>query len=141
VNHWRSKSIPPITLVIPLFGGWWIALHLYNSYEGLISYLPDVHASLLDRHDDCVLPIQSRGELDEAARIDGAGSMKTLFRVILPLSRPGLVAVGFYAFMISWNEFLFALTLTQTDNMRHGPGRVDSAHGPVQLSMEPNNGQ
>ena len=60
-------------------------------------------------------------ELDEAARIDGAGSMRTLLRVILPLARPGLVAVGFYSFMISWNEFLFALTLTQTDNMRTVP--------------------
>ena len=66
--------------------------------------------------------------------------MRTLFRVILPLARPGLVAVGFYAFMISWNEFLFALTLTQTDNMRTVPVGLDAADGPVQLSMEPDNG-
>jgi multiple sugar transport system permease protein len=113
------QSIPPITLVIPLFGVV-IALHLYNSYEGLIlTYLMFTlpYSIVMMTAYFNTIP----RELDEAARIDGAGSMKTLFRVILPLSRPGLVAVGFYAFMISWNEFLFALTLTQTDNMRTVP--------------------
>jgi multiple sugar transport system permease protein len=113
------QSIPPITLVIPLFGVV-IALHLYNSYEGLIlTYLMFTlpYSIVMMTAYFNTIP----RELDEAARIDGAGSMKTLFRVILPLARPGLVAVGFYAFMISWNEFLFALTLTQTDNMRTVP--------------------
>jgi multiple sugar transport system permease protein len=113
------QAIPPITLVIPLFGVV-IALHLYNSYEGLIlTYLVFTlpYSVVMMTAYFNTIP----RELDEAARIDGAGSMKTLFRVILPLSRPGLVAVGFYAFMISWNEFLFALTLTQTDNMRTVP--------------------
>ena len=113
------QAIPPITLVIPLFGVV-IALHLYNSYEGLIlTYLVftlPYSVVMMTAHFNSI-----PRELDEAARIDGAGSMRTLLRVILPLARPGLVAVGFYSFMISWNEFLFALTLTQTDNMRTVP--------------------
>jgi multiple sugar transport system permease protein len=113
------QAIPPITLIIPLFGVV-IALHLYNSYEGLIfTYLVftlPYSVIMMTAYFNSI-----PRELDEAARIDGAGSMRTLFRVILPLARPGLVAVGFYAFMISWNEFLFALTLTQTDNMRTVP--------------------
>ena len=113
------QAIPPITLVIPLFGVV-IALHLYNSYEGLIlTYLVftlPYSVVMMTAYFNSI-----PRELDEAARIDGAGSMRTLLRVILPLARPGLVAVGFYAFMISWNEFLFALTLTQTDNMRTVP--------------------
>ena len=113
------QAIPPITLVIPLFGVV-IALHLYNSYEGLIlTYLVftlPYSVIMMTAYFNSI-----PRELDEAARIDGAGSMRTLWRVILPLARPGLVAVGFYAFMISWNEFLFALTLTQTDNMRTVP--------------------
>lgn len=113
------QAIPPITLVIPLFGVV-IALHLYNSYEGLIlTYLVftlPYSVVMMTAYFNSI-----PRELDEAARIDGAGSMRTLWRVILPLARPGLVAVGFYAFMISWNEFLFALTLTQTDNMRTVP--------------------
>jgi multiple sugar transport system permease protein len=113
------QAIPPITLIIPLFGVV-IALHLYNSYEGLIfTYLVFTlpYSVVMMTAYFNSLP----RELDEAARIDGAGTMGTLWRVILPLSRPGLVAVAFYAFMISWNEFLFALTLTQTDNMRTVP--------------------
>ena len=113
------QAIPPITLVIPLFGVV-IALHLYNSYEGLIlTYLVftlPYSVVMMTAYFNSI-----PRELDEAAKIDGAGSMRTLLRVILPLARPGLVAVGFYAFMISWNEFLFALTLTQTDNMRTVP--------------------
>ncbi|HTW09073.1 MAG TPA: carbohydrate ABC transporter permease [Acidimicrobiales bacterium] len=113
------QAIPPITLIIPLFGVV-IDLHLYNSYEGLIlTYLVftlPYSVIMMTAYFNSI-----PRELDEAARIDGAGTMKTLWRVILPLSRPGLFAVGFYAFMISWNEFLFALTLTQTDNMRTVP--------------------
>ena len=113
------QAIPPITLVIPLFGVV-IALHLYNSYEGLIlTYLVftlPYSVVMMTAYFNSI-----PRELDEAARIDGAGTMRTLFRVVLPLARPGLVAVGFYAFMISWNEFLFALTLTQTDNKRTVP--------------------
>jgi multiple sugar transport system permease protein len=113
------QAIPPITLIIPLFGVV-IELHLYNSYEGLIltylvftlPYSVVMMTAYFNR-----LP----RELDEAARIDGAGTMKTLRKVLLPLARPGIAAVGFYAFMISWNEYLFALTLTQTDNMRTVP--------------------
>ncbi len=113
------QAIPPITLVIPLFGVV-IALHLYNSYEGLIlTYLVftlPYSVVMMTAYFNSI-----PRELDEAARIDGAGTMRTLLRVVLPLARPGLVAVGFYAFMISWNEFLFALTLTQTDNKRTVP--------------------
>jgi len=113
------QAIPPITLIIPLFGVV-IALHLYNSYEGLIFiylvFTLPYSVIMMTAYFNSI-----PRELDEAARIDGAGSMRTLFRVVLPLARPGLVAVGFYAFMISWNEFLFALTLTQTDNMRTVP--------------------
>jgi multiple sugar transport system permease protein len=113
------QAIPPITLIIPLFG-LVVTLHLYNSYEGLIlTYLVftlPYSVIMMTAYFNSI-----PRELDEAARIDGAGTMRTLLRVILPLARPGLVAVGFYAFMISWNEFLFALTLTQTDNMRTVP--------------------
>ncbi len=51
-------------------------------------------------------------ELDEAARVDGAGPMRTLFRVILPVAAPGVVAVAIYAFMTAWGEVLFASVLT-----------------------------
>ena len=46
---------------------------------------------------------------------------RPLWRILVPISVPGLIAVGIYTFMISWNEYLFALTLTRTDDMRTVP--------------------
>jgi multiple sugar transport system permease protein len=51
-------------------------------------------------------------DLDEAARVDGASTLGVLFRVVLPIAIPGVVAVGVYAFMTSWGEILFASVLT-----------------------------
>jgi multiple sugar transport system permease protein len=60
-------------------------------------------------------------ELDEAVKVDGAGPMTAVWRILVPLSVPGLVSVGIYTFMIAWNEYLFALTLTRTEDMRTVP--------------------
>ena len=51
-------------------------------------------------------------ELEEAARIDGASTPVLLWRVIVPVIRPGLLATGLLAFIFSWNEFAVALNLT-----------------------------
>jgi multiple sugar transport system permease protein len=51
-------------------------------------------------------------ELDEAAKVDGASSIRTLFSVVLPVARPGIIAVLVYAFMTAWGEVLFASVLT-----------------------------
>jgi multiple sugar transport system permease protein len=60
-------------------------------------------------------------ELDEAVKIDGAGSFVTLWRILVPVSLPGIVSVGIYTFMQAWNEYLYALTLTRTNDMRTVP--------------------
>ena len=51
-------------------------------------------------------------ELDQAGKVDGAGNLTILLRIILPAARPGIVAVGIYAFMTAWGEVLFASVLT-----------------------------
>lgn len=51
-------------------------------------------------------------EIDEQAQIDGCTRVGALFRVILPLAKPGLIAVGIYGFMMAWGEILFASVLT-----------------------------
>jgi multiple sugar transport system permease protein len=53
-------------------------------------------------------------ELEEAAYIDGAGRLKTLFTVIIPLALPGLVAVSLYAFILGWNDYQYSLILTNS---------------------------
>ena len=47
--------------------------------------------------------------------------MTALWRILVPISVPGLLSVGIYTFMIAWNEYLFALTLTRTEDMRTVP--------------------
>ena len=113
------QAVPPITLLIPFFGIM-VGLGLYNTYQGLIiTYvvftLP--YAVIMMTAYFNSLP----RELDEAAKVDGASSRSILWRILVPVSVPGMVSVGLYTFMISWNEYLFALTLTQTDDRRTVP--------------------
>lgn len=54
-------------------------------------------------------------DLEEAALVDGDSRMGALFRVVLPLVTPGLAATAVFCLIVSWNEFLFALVMTQTD--------------------------
>lgn len=113
------QAVPPITLVIPYFG-LVVALGLYNTYGGLIVThmvftLP--YAIIMTTAYFNTLP----RELDESVKVDGASGWTALWRILVPISVPGLIAVGIYTFMISWNEFLFALTLTRTDDMRTVP--------------------
>jgi multiple sugar transport system permease protein len=54
-------------------------------------------------------------ELEEAALIDGCSRLQVLYRIVLPLAAPAVVAVGAFAFLLSWNEFLFAFVLGRDD--------------------------
>jgi multiple sugar transport system permease protein len=69
-------------------------------------------------------------ELIEAARVDGASEWTILYKVILPISIPGLVTVGLYAFMWGWNDLLYSLTLVTSPGLRTvGPGLLLSHLG------------
>lgn len=57
-------------------------------------------------------------ELAEAASVDGASQWRTFYRIILPLSLPGLAATGIITFVWVWNEFIISLVLTSSDDMR-----------------------
>ena len=104
------NAIPAITLV----GAWYVgfrALGLYNTYTAVIL----AHATLN-------LPIglwlmatfirEVPRELEEAARIDGCGTLQMLWRVVVPIVMPGIAATAILVFIHSWNEFVVALNLT-----------------------------
>jgi len=57
-------------------------------------------------------------DIDDAAVIDGCGRLRYLFTIIYPLSKPALLTVGLYAFLASWNSFLWPLIVTNSDKMR-----------------------
>ena len=113
------QSIPPITLMIPYFG-LIVALGIYNSYWALIlTYMVFTmpYAIIMMTGYLNTLP----KDLDEAVLIDGGSNSVILWRILVPISLPGIVSVGVYTFMLTWNEFLFALTLTRTNEMRTVP--------------------
>ena len=56
-------------------------------------------------------------DLEEAASMDGAGRLSTLFRVIIPLVVPGILAVGVYSFLMTWDDYLHAITLIRSNDL------------------------
>ena len=115
------QSVPPISLVIPYLG-LITFLNLYDSFTGLILthlVLTFPYAIVMMTAYFDTLP----RTLDEAARMDGASSLRVLWQILLPISLPGVVSVGVYTFMLSWNEFLFALMLTK-QHVRTVPIRI-----------------
>jgi ABC-type glycerol-3-phosphate transport system permease component len=60
-------------------------------------------------------------DVEEAAALDGAGRLRVLLGVVLPLTAPGVVSAALLVFLMSWNEFLFAFTFTATEASRTVP--------------------
>ncbi|MGB3258006.1 MAG: carbohydrate ABC transporter permease [Ornithinimicrobium sp.] len=113
------QAVPPITLLIPYFS-LVVWLQLYDTLWGLIlTYMVATipYAVLMMTGYFNTLP----KELDEAVKVDGGSALRTLWQVLVPIARPGIVSVGAYTFMVAWNEFLFALTLTQDRSNRTVP--------------------
>jgi len=114
-----TQTMPPITLLIPFFG-MIVAFRLYNTYFALIfTYMALTlpYAVLMMTGYFNTIP----KELDEAVLVDGGSRFYALWRVLVPISTPGIIATSIYTFLLSWNEFLFALTLTKTNEMRTVP--------------------
>ena len=72
-------------------------------------------------------------ELEQAAIIDGANDWRILTRVFLPIMGPALSATGLLAFILAWNEFLFALTFTLSTEQRTVPVAIALITGATRL--------
>jgi len=105
-----AQMLPAVVLVIPLFY-FLTALNLKNTLIGLIlTYLSFNLPYVIWMLVGFVEGISP--ELDEAAEIDGCDRIQAFFKVIFPIISPGIVASGVLSFLMSWNEFMFALILT-----------------------------
>ena len=108
-----AQLLPPIAIVIPIY----VLLrrfHLLDTHMGLVLvYLSFILPLVVWLMRSYFASIPS--ELEDAARIDGCSRLGALFRVILPLSGPGLVSVAVFAFIAAWNEYLYAFILTSVD--------------------------
>jgi multiple sugar transport system permease protein len=107
-----TRVFPPIALALPFFLQFG-AMGLIDSPYGLIlAYVPIVfplmiwilHGFFKSFPDDLL----------DAARVDGLGTVQTLVRIVVPLSLPGLGVATLFGFLVAWNEFVIALTLTRT---------------------------
>lgn len=111
-----TYMFPGSLLVVPLF------LTLYRFK------LIDTHYSLIISYTTFMLPFcvwMLKGffdalpeEIEDAARVDGCGRVDLLTKIVLPMSGPGIAAVGAFAFVKSWSEYTFAITFIHTDAKR-----------------------
>jgi multiple sugar transport system permease protein len=115
-----SMMVPFLVLLIPLYTlvvgfGW------TDSYAGLVvPFMMNATAVLILRQHFVSLP-QS---LIDAARLDGAGELRILFRIVWPLSTPALVTAGIIIFIGSWNEVLWPLLVVREEPMMTMPQMV-----------------
>lgn len=131
-----SSMFPALVLLVPLYrlfrgvelpvAGWLFfpegfgTPNLLNTYWALI--IPYVALSL----PIAILTLTSffqliPDDLEAAATVDGASRVGALFRIVMPLSAPGMVTAGIIVFVNSWNEFLLALTFNTAREMRTVP--------------------
>ena len=115
----------PVTL-IPNFIVITRYLHWFNSYQALI--LPtafNVFSTFLLRQYFMGIPL----EMDEAARMDGANSWRIWWQIIMPLSGPVLATLAIFNFQGAWNDFLWPLVVTRTQEMWTIPIGLSSMQG------------
>jgi multiple sugar transport system permease protein len=109
-----TRMMPPIVIAIPIY--WMMrSVNLAGTHIGLIVVyvminLPFVVWMMKGFFDD--IPVG----IEEAARIDGAGPIQLFFKIILPLAIGGLVATSLFCVFLTWNEFLFAVILTDSSS-------------------------
>ncbi|MGH6931545.1 MAG: carbohydrate ABC transporter permease [Dongiaceae bacterium] len=105
-----SQMLPPVILLLPMYTLFQFA-GLINTWLGLIIAHLTINIPFLA----WMLVAFFQGDvpqLEQAARVDGATRFQAFTKIALPVAAPGLLAAGLLAFILSWNEFLFALLLT-----------------------------
>ena len=107
-----TYMLPPIAILISLYLTL-VQLRLLDSKLGLVL----VYCSFITPFVLWIMSGYFRSiprDLEDAARIDGCSRMGALFRVVLPLARPGLLATALFGFLLAWDEFLYALIFTSS---------------------------
>ncbi len=122
-----TQMFPASAIIIPIYK-MMKAADLLNTYASLIIAYVTVTlpvAIWMLRGFMANLPVT----LEEAAAIDGAGPLRTFFEIVVPLCRPGIMATTVFVLIVTWQEFLFALSFTSTKEMRTLPVGVNDFIG------------
>ncbi|MBP1702358.1 MAG: carbohydrate transporter permease [Chloroflexi bacterium] len=122
-----TRMIPEISLVIPLFI---VASHLSLIDKPSVLVITYLTFSLpfaiwLMASFFQSIPV----ELEDAARIDGCSRLEILWRIVMPISAPGLVSTGLFVFLLSWDEFFYALIFTSTLASKTAPVAISEFVG------------
>jgi ABC-type glycerol-3-phosphate transport system permease component len=136
--QFRALSvIMTLVIVTQMFPASAIIIPIYKMMKA--ASLLNTYASLIIAYVTVTLPVaiwMLRGfmanlplTLEEAAAIDGAGPLRTFFEIIVPLCRPGIMATTVFVLIVTWQEFLFALSFTSTKEMRTLPVGVNDFIG------------
>lgn len=125
-----SQMFPQAVLLITLYTVF-SAVGLLNTYLALILSFTTFTMPL------CIWMLKGifdtvPNEVLESAKVDGAPQWVILHRILIPISAPGLVAAGLFAFIRGWNDFIFALTLAGPDKQTLPPGLVNTYVGEFQ---------
>jgi multiple sugar transport system permease protein len=126
-----TQMFPGILFLLPLYLiyvniGQVTGINLYGSYLGLIiTYLTFALPFAVWMLAGYFSSIPR--DIEEAALVDGTSHWGSLFRVVLPIARPGIVAVAVFAFMTAWGEVLFASVLTTSTTRTLGIGLQEYA--------------
>jgi multiple sugar transport system permease protein len=124
---------PPVSIIGPLFN-MWRTLGLYDTWPGLI--LPYMTFTLpLAIWTLSAFFREIPWDLDKAARVDGATPLQAFVHVIMPLAVPGVFTAAILVFMFAWNDFLFVISLTSTNNARTVPAAIAFFTGSSQFQQ------
>jgi multiple sugar transport system permease protein len=111
-----TQMMPVVGIIIALYTTY-KTMHILNTKFGLVLALMSATVPF------CMFLMKGFFDdipkaLEEAAFIDGCGRLHALIRVILPLSSSGIVAIALYTFLLSWDDYLYCLTLISSDKLR-----------------------
>jgi len=124
---------PPISIVGSLFD-MWRAIGLYDTWLGLI--IPYMTFTLpLAIYTLSAFFREIPWELEQAAQVDGATPFQAFRKIIVPLAAPGVFTAAILVFIFAWNDFIFANTLTSTDNARTVPAALAFFTGASQFEQ------
>ena len=126
-----AYMFPPLLVAIPL----------YTIFAKL--GLANTHVALIISHCTITLPLgvwllwgffkQMPVDVEEAAMVDGCSRLGAFFRVVLPLSLPGITTVAIFSFLLSWTDYTFALVMIDSDDQKTLPVGLETMTGQYEL--------
>jgi multiple sugar transport system permease protein len=118
------STFPPIAIAAPLFK-LWTDIGLYDAGYGVGLILPYLTFALpLTIYVLTSFFREIPKDLEEAALVDGATHFQAFYKIVVPLAAPGMATAAILTFIAAWNEFLFAITLTSSQNARTVPAAI-----------------